>query len=187
MKVGQLVHPTVDKAAYYSGYANNPIVMLTQDMIGIVMAVDVAAVHKMPGKPMTFACVDFIIPGVFPFGLDKNEPIWRGAFYDDEIKATEDLIPEADIDALLPYAHRYSTGQILEHLTPTSNQVVRALAAFAPAMRVHLPPWAKRGLKGTGGDTFSVSKHVRDTEVILYSRKGTVISRERIKPDGTFA
>lgn len=87
-KVGDIVVVKVQQEAYYSDYAGNPKVMLTVGMVGMVGAIDCPPVH---GDKANFDCVDFIIPGVFGGrNPDKNPPVWRGSFRNNEIRLAKE-------------------------------------------------------------------------------------------------
>jgi hypothetical protein len=83
--VGQSVRPNITTEAYYSGYGNNPTVMITPDMVGVVAAVNVPSVRYVKGKPHTFHCVDFTLPDTFAGDPKHGNNVWRASFYENQL------------------------------------------------------------------------------------------------------
>jgi len=82
-QVGQKVRSKISKEAYYSGYAGNPVVTITPDMVGTIGAINVPAVR---GSKPYFHCVDYVIPDVFSGNPIHGHNVWRASFHEDEIE-----------------------------------------------------------------------------------------------------
>lgn len=73
-KIGQKVRVKEPIEAYYSGYAGNPRVFITPDMVGEVKAVKVPSVSR---EKIEFCCVDFEVPGVYQGDPKHKYCTWR--------------------------------------------------------------------------------------------------------------
>lgn len=89
LRIGDKVVLTKDKEAYYSGYGNNPKVVIKAGTIGVVGAVDTPQVRKPIGRHAneTFTCVDFVVPEVFRGDPRHGNNTWRCSVYKNEMRA----------------------------------------------------------------------------------------------------
>ena len=81
--IGQKVRSKISKEAYYSGYAGNPVVTITPEMVGTIGAINVPAVR---GSKPYFHCVDYVIPEVFSGNPIHGNNVWRASFHEDELE-----------------------------------------------------------------------------------------------------
>jgi len=77
VKVGDKVTCKQEEAAYYSGYAGNPVVIFKPGMVGIVGSVKVPYVRTSRGQNSYFVCVDFKVAGVFQGNPKCGNDTWR--------------------------------------------------------------------------------------------------------------
>lgn len=85
--IGQKVRSKISKEAYYSGYAGNPVVTITPDMVGTIGSLGCPAVR---GTERRFHCVDYVIPEVFSGNPIHGNNVWRASFYEDEIETVKE-------------------------------------------------------------------------------------------------
>ena len=95
LELGSKVYLKVDAVPYYSGYAGNPKVLIKAGTVGVVGAVDVPPVCCPRGeRPISFACVDFHLPGMFQGNPEFNHCTWRVAVRCDQMTLFFTSIPE---------------------------------------------------------------------------------------------
>lgn len=86
LQIGDRVELLTDQAPYYSGYAGNPVVKIPKGSVGIVGAPKVPTVH---GPRSWFACVDFVLPGVFQGRPELGYTTWRCGVYLNDCRKTD--------------------------------------------------------------------------------------------------
>jgi hypothetical protein len=92
-KIGDKVELLAPQEAYGSNYAGSPVVIVPVGAIGVVGSVDVPFVTQPRGERQKwFNCVDFVLPGVYHFGIETapNSDRWRCGVVEKEMRKVKE-------------------------------------------------------------------------------------------------